>query len=100
MANTFALNGKFYPWFGRMPVGQWREVRQYVYARDGGLCRYCYCEVELHKCHIHHVLELSCGGSNHPSNLKTLCVECHKYRHPFMRTARDKLRGEGKVRFG
>lgn len=95
MVLGFELNGKRYPWFRRMAVEQWREVRQYVYERDGGLCQYCGDAVELHKCHIHHVLELSCGGSNHPSNLKTLCVKCHKKRHPFMLTAREKLRGMG-----
>ena len=88
---NFELNGKQYPWFRRMPVYQWREVRQFVYARDGGKCQYCGCSVELNACHIHHALELSQGGSNHPSNLKTLCKGCHKDRHPFMKDARDKI---------
>jgi 5-methylcytosine-specific restriction endonuclease McrA len=61
-------------------------------VRDEGICGYCFDVVELHKCHIHHALELSEGGTNHPSNLKVLCVDCHKARHPFMMTARDKLR--------
>lgn len=73
-----------------MPEFQWREIRQFVYERDGGKCVYCATPVRLDECHIHHVLELSQGGSNHPSNLKTLCIECHKKRHPHMRTARDK----------
>ncbi len=89
--DTFELNGKRYPWHHRMPIAQWREVRQYVYEHDGGLCQYCDDPVELNACHIHHVLELSEGGTNHPSNLKTLCIKCHKKRHPFMQTARDKL---------
>ena len=88
---TFELNGRQYPWFRRMPEHQWREVRQFVYARDNGLCQYCQKETELNKCHIHHVLELSEGGSNHPSNLKTLCKNCHKKRHPFMLDARDNM---------
>jgi 5-methylcytosine-specific restriction endonuclease McrA len=87
----FELNGKYYPWYRRMPVAQWREIRQYVYTRDGGKCRYCDAPVELYECHIHHVLELSEGGTNHPSNLKTLCRKCHKQRHPFMKSAREKL---------
>ena len=50
--------------------------------------------MELNNCHIHHTLELSEGGTNHPSNLKTLCKDCHKIRHPFMLDARDKLENE------
>ena len=95
---SFELNGKQYPWFHRMPEGQWREVRQFVYERDGGLCRYCGDPVELNKCHIHHVFELGQGGTNHPSNLKTACVDCHKKRHPFMKSARDNFCGTGPVR--
>jgi 5-methylcytosine-specific restriction endonuclease McrA len=90
---SFELNGKYYPWFHRMPEGKWREVRQFVYERDQGRCRYCGAPVRLDECNIHHALELSQGGSNHPSNLKTLCKNCHKERHPFMKSARDKLCG-------
>lgn len=82
--DTFTLNGKQYPWHHRMPINQWREVRQFVYARDEGKCRYCGMDVELYKCHIHHTLPLSESGTNHPSNLKTLCANCHKIRHPHM----------------
>ena len=89
---TFEINGKYYPWFHRMPESLWREVRQFVYERDIGKCVYCAISVRLDECHIHHVLELSQGGSNHPSNLKTLCKECHKARHPFMQSTRDKLK--------
>jgi 5-methylcytosine-specific restriction endonuclease McrA len=60
-------------------------IKQYVYKRDGGICLYCKQPVEYHESHCHHVLELSEGGTNHPSNLKTLCVNCHKDRHPFMK---------------
>ena len=91
MAISFLLNGKRYPWFGRMPLELWRTMRQFVYARDGGLCQYCHQPTTLDTCHIHHVLELSEHGTNHPSNLKTLCPDCHKKRHPFMFTAREKL---------
>lgn len=90
---TFSIDDKRYQWFRRMPENQWRVVRQYVYERDNGLCQYCGEQIELNKCHIHHVLELSQGGTNHPSNLKTLCKKCHKNRHPFMKDAHDKLCG-------
>ena len=81
---NFTFQGQEYPWYGRMPDQQWRKLRQAVYQRDEGMCQYCLGEVELFQCHIHHVLPLSEGGTNRPGNLKTLCVDCHQYRHPFM----------------
>lgn len=81
------LAGKVFPWFGRMPDHLWRPLRQHVYQRDNGRCCYCGQAVELFKCHIHHVLELSRNGTNHPTNLKTLCVPCHEARHPHMQDA-------------
>jgi 5-methylcytosine-specific restriction endonuclease McrA len=91
MATFFVLNGKNFPWHWRMPAALWREMRQYIYARDGGRCQYCGEPVELFECHIHHVLELSESGTNHPTNLKTACIGCHKKRHPFMRTKLESL---------
>lgn len=89
---TFDVDGVRYPWFGDMPEHLWRKLRQYVFQRDLGRCQYCNSPVELNKCHIHHTLERNQGGTNHPSNLKVLCVPCHKERHPFMKTAQEKLR--------
>ena len=92
---TFELSelpGVRFPWYGRLSLDLWRPLRQFVYGRDGGHCQYCGEPVELFEAHIHHVLELSENGTNHPSNLKTLCVKCHKERHPFMKTSSEKLR--------
>jgi 5-methylcytosine-specific restriction endonuclease McrA len=80
-----------FPWFQRPPDYLWRMLRQYTYEKDKGICQYCGKLVELTDCHIHHCLELSEGGTNHPTNLKTLCKNCHKERHPFMMDARDKM---------
>jgi 5-methylcytosine-specific restriction endonuclease McrA len=82
-----------FPWYGRMSLDIWRPLRQWVYERDSGKCRYCGNSVELFECHIHHVLELSEGGVNHPSNLKTLCIPCHKNRHPFMKDQLERING-------
>ena len=93
--NYFTLDefqGKQFPWYGRPEIHRWRILRQYVYERDSGLCDYCQEPVELNQCHIHHTLELNHGGTNHPTNLKILCKNCHKKRHPFMMDARDKMR--------
>lgn len=81
-----------FPWYGRPNIDNWIKLKQYVYQRDGGICQYCLQPVAYEDSHCHHVLELSENGTNHPSNLKTLCRECHKARHPFMRSAREKLR--------
>ena len=93
--NTFfeleEFPGKKFPWYKRPEVYLWRILRQYVYERDGGICAYCKNSVELINCNIHHALELSQGGTNHPTNLKILCKDCHKKRHPFMQDARDKM---------
>jgi len=95
MANFFELEnfpGVKFPWFSRMSLSAWIPLKQYVYLRDGGKCRYCEKPTLYEETHCHHVLELSEGGTNHPSNLKTLCKTCHKKRHPFMLSVRDKLK--------
>ncbi len=72
-------------WYGRPPIDIWIQVKQFIYGRDKGICQYCQNLVEYHKSQCHHILELSEGGTNHPGNLKTLCIDCHKDRHPFMK---------------
>jgi 5-methylcytosine-specific restriction endonuclease McrA len=85
------LPGLRFPWYGRIPLPLWLPLKQWVYQRDGGFCAYCGNTTEYTDSHCHHALELSEGGTNHASNLKTLCRDCHKSRHPFMRTARERL---------
>ena len=80
-----------FPWYTRMPIDLWIPLKQWIYERDKGICQYCDTQIEYLKTHCHHVLELSERGTNHPSNLKTVCVSCHKDRHPFMKTAKDKF---------
>lgn len=80
-----------FSWYTRLPLDLWIPLKQFVYERDNGCCRYCKRQIEYKDTHCHHTLELSESGTNHPTNLKTLCIPCHKERHPFMKTARDKL---------
>lgn len=93
------LPGLRFPWFGRMKRELWRPLRQFVYERDKGQCCYCHEQAELFNCHCHHVLDLSLGGTNHPTNLKILCRKCHKKRHPHMLTPSESC-GIGGVRLG
>ncbi len=86
------LNNLRVPWYGRPPLDVWLKLKQFVYQRDEGLCQYCKELTRYEDTHCHHVLELSEGGTNHPSNLKTVCKPCHKERHPFMKNASDRLK--------
>lgn len=62
----------------------WPERRRHVYQRDNYTCQSCgrgggpNGDAELH---AHHITPLSHGGSNHLSNLVTLCRECHNAQH-------------------
>lgn len=97
MASYFQLDeipGVRFPWHGRPKPEDWVKLKQYVYARDHGICAYCGQQAEYAETHCHHTLELSEGGTNHPSNLKTVHVRCHKARHPFMKSVRDRLHPE------
>ena len=61
----------------------WDELRRNVLRRDAYRCRNCNASgTELH---VHHVVPLTCGGTNNESNLTTLCEQCHKAIHPHMK---------------
>jgi len=72
---------------GRQPIDP--EVRWAVFRRDGYACLRCGTDSDLTIDHIHPV---ALGGTNHPSNLQTLCRGCnankgilvgrHDYRRP------------------
>jgi len=70
----------------RLSKNIWMQKRQRVWQRDRGRCQGPYCEntspfsLPLDQCHIDHILELSCGGTNAMSNLRTLCRRCHTLR--------------------
>ena len=60
----------------------WDSIRADVLKRDGHRCGNCGSSTSLH---VHHIVPLSKGGTNNPSNLRTLCEDCHKLLHPHMR---------------
>ncbi len=93
MANCFTIDSLELrvPWYGRPPIEIWIKVKQWVYQRDKGICQYCFELTEYKDTHCHHVLELSRSGTNHPTNLKTLCIKCHKNKHPFMKNPMETL---------
>ena len=65
-----------------------REIRH----RDNDRCLICRSTISLE---VDHSIALQNGGSNDPSNLATLCDECHKMKDDYdrvVRAQRDKIR--------
>jgi len=58
--------------------GPWDALREKVLARDSNKCVMCSATSNLQ---VDHIQELSLGGTNAMSNLRTLCVNCHEERH-------------------
>ena len=64
----------------RQPKDVWFEnSRPKVFERDGGVCVRCKIPVSIDTCHIDHI-QSGMKGSNHISNLRTLCRRCHVLR--------------------
>lgn len=69
----------------RQPKEIWRLTREDVWRRDRGRCQGPYCKdmpewsLALNECHIDHIVSGKLG-SNHMSNLRTLCLRCHALR--------------------
>jgi 5-methylcytosine-specific restriction endonuclease McrA len=51
------------------------DVKQYIWARDGGHCRSCGSGVELQ---FDHVIPIALGGSSAADNLQVLCGPCNR----------------------
>ena len=61
----------------------WDELRKDILRRDNYTC--CNCLNTNKKLHVHHIVPLTRGGTNEPTNLATLCERCHIQLHPHMR---------------
>ena len=53
----------------------WNNVKYYVLARDNYTCQVCHKKHK--KLNVHHIIYRSKGGSDRPSNLITVCEDCH-----------------------
>lgn len=53
----------------------WNNVKYYVLARDNYTCQVCHKKHK--KLNVHHIIFRSKGGSDRPSNLITVCTDCH-----------------------
>lgn len=56
----------------------WQIVRDAILDRDNNRCQLCGCQKKLH---VHHIMPKRIGGSDHPVNLISLCIPCHKMVH-------------------
>jgi 5-methylcytosine-specific restriction endonuclease McrA len=83
----------------------WDARRKSVYRRDDWTCTNCGTKSGPHTgrkgvpLHAHHEHPLSQGGSNHLSNLTTLCESCHNLEHDHDITAEmDRYTWLGRVK--
>ena len=58
------------------------DRNKYKYHKQWKKCAVC---KKNNVDHIHHMIMLKNGGSNHPSNLIGVCMECHIEIHPWMK---------------
>lgn len=72
----FIEEGASYP-------SNWQELRKEILERDEKTCQEqdANCSGPLH---VHHIIPLSRGGGNEPSNLITLCEYHHSLKHEHM----------------
>ncbi|MFD0951353.1 HNH endonuclease [Virgibacillus natechei] len=62
----------------------WKKVRDYIKARDDGLCQWCLKDKKITKADVvHHIIELTEDMSKalEPSNLECVCHSCHNEHH-------------------
>lgn len=62
---------------GNRDPKDWPERRRLVHLRDEDRCVRCGIKTPLEKCHIHHLVRRSQGGTHAFSNLVTVCRDCH-----------------------
>lgn len=61
----------------RIPITP--ELRDFVFNRDGYVCRYCGSKTEPF--HLDHVYPVSKGGETSTDNLVTSCSHCNSKKH-------------------
>ncbi|OPY34459.1 MAG: HNH endonuclease [Methanomassiliicoccales archaeon PtaU1.Bin124] len=74
----------------------WRKVRAKVIERDGNACQECGRDLGRYPAwyaEVHHIIPVVAGGSDHPSNLITLCTECHGGHTDFMAIPAERAKG-------
>lgn len=58
------------------PYGNdWNKISEAIKRRDGYACKKC--GDTKSRLNVHHIINVAQGGRNNPSNLVTLCFNCH-----------------------
>ena len=55
------------------------NVMENIVNAAGGFC--CWCNHPIKKGHVDHIVPVSKGGTNHPSNLVYICSGCNLRKH-------------------
>lgn len=55
----------------------WKTYRKRARERGDGVCEMCGDDNGEQGLHVHHIVPVLAGGSNHPDNLMLLCQPCH-----------------------
>lgn len=63
---------------GEAALALGRSIR----VRDHWQCTICIRKPRGSELHVHHIIPLSCFGTNARSNLATVCLACHRKQHP------------------
>lgn len=61
--------------FRRRRLSRWDRLRSFIFSRDGYVCKYC--GSDKTPLHCDHVIPVTRGGSDDPSNLTTSCKFCN-----------------------
>lgn len=76
---------------GRIPLDSvaWYTLRTIVLMRDNYRCVECGTHARRRSdiygtFDVHHIIPIKNGGSNHLSNLRTVCHACHKKHHSWL----------------
>ena len=67
-----------------------RTIREFIYAREGGICFYCLRRIPNRAHCLDHVVPRAEGGSNSYRNLVSCCMDCNSRKND--RAAEDFLR--------
>jgi hypothetical protein len=58
--------------------GENKGYRQKILERDNCICQWCLEMKIKSQIEVHHIIPRSKGGNDHPANLVSLCIPCHK----------------------
>jgi len=57
----------------------WRRLRERILQRDGYCCQACARGGRVQIAHeVDHIVNIAAGGTDDPSNLESICRDCHQ----------------------